>query len=360
MMNRIKKYFLCVLSLWLPYMVCAQDIHFSQNYNFPLYTNPANTGDIRGAMRAVMAYRSQWASVAIPYTTMGASIEGVLYKNKRKTKLLAVGLMALSDKVGDYKLQTDELAITLAAGIKTNRTSFLTAGLQTGFGQKKLNPSVLQWGNQYNGLYHDPTMASGEGHYFTRVFYRDVSAGLNWTYNQNSASEGIYSRSAKRPKSNLGVAMYHINRPNTTLNDPNMKERLYRKLTVNGSTMFGSKQADVWITPSFLFEWQGPSYKTNIGFMTRYLLKQGTRYTGFTDGKAFSLGAFYRYKDAAMVSMLYEYQQFALGISYDVNVSKFVVATTSRGGLEVTLRWCSPQEYRYNARGKHRGLRAKF
>jgi len=357
--NIIKKVLLLGFTSVL-FSLRSQDVHFSQYYNFPLFANPANTGDIKGSMRAVTNYRSQWSSVAIPYTTYGASLEGVLHKNRYRTRTLSAGLMVIGDKVGEYELKTDIIMFTLAGAVKPNARNLISVGLQGGFGQKKFDPAALRWGNQYNGLYYDANLSSGEQYYFNNVFYRDISSGINWGYDANSIRDGIYSRSSKKTRANLGLAVFHINRPNTTMNDPYQQERLYRKLTLNGSVMVHSKHADLSITPSFLFEWQGPSTKTNIGFMTRYLLKQGTVYTGLTDGKAFSMGAFYRYKDAVVVATLFEYHQLAFGISYDVNVSKFVVATASRGGVEFSLRWMSPQQYWFTARGKNRKLRAKF
>lgn len=352
----IKKFSLLLLLL-ASIRGLSQDPHFSQFYNFPLFTNPANTGDIKGPVRAVLAYRTQWRSVAVPYTTQGCSVEGNIYKDKRNTRSFGAGLMVISDKVGEYQLKTNGIVLSLAGAVKPDPHNSIAAGLQGGFSQKRFDPDKLRWGNQYNGLYYDAHLSSGEQYYFNSVFYTDLAAGLNWDFDQNNAREGVYSRQAKKLKGNFGVAMYHINRPNTTLNDPNMHERIYRKLTVNGSMVFSSKGSDVSVIPSFLFEWQGPTYKTNLGFMTRYLLKEGTRYvSGITDGKAFSLGAFYRYKDAFVISTLYEYHQFAFGISYDINISRFVVATSSRGGLELTLRYMSPQRLAFQKKGS-RSLR---
>lgn len=342
--------------------ISAQDMHFSQYYNFPLFVNPANTGDLKGNMRAVVNYRSQWSSVAIPYTTTGCSLEGVLYKNRYQTRSFGAGLMVLNDKAGQAKLTTNLIFVSLAGSVKVNTKNSFALGMQAGLGQKSVDLAKLTWGNQYNGLNYDPNISSGENYAFTNVSYQDISAGINWNYDANAGKGGVYSMSDKKLRGNLGIALYHINRPNTTLNDPNKSERLYRKLIVNGSLIISSKVSNVSLIPSFLYEMQGPSNKTNVGFMTRYLLKQETKYTGFTDGKAFSLGCFYRYQDALVISSLYEYHRLAFGISYDVNVSKFIVATSARGGIELSLRYMSSTAKWYNPGGKRRTrtLRAKF
>ena len=52
----------------------GQDLHFSQFFNSPLTTNPANTGFIPdGDYRIGMNYRNQWSSVMqVPYKTASA------------------------------------------------------------------------------------------------------------------------------------------------------------------------------------------------------------------------------------------------------------------------------------------------
>ena len=338
----------------------GQDLHFSQYYNFPTFTNPANTGDTKGSIRAVLIHRSQWSSVAIPYSTSGFSFEGNLYRNRYKTRSIGAGIMVLNDNVGEFQLKTNILLASVAGSVKINSHNFLALGLQGGFGQKRFDPSKLKWGSQYNGLNHDPNIGSGEQYYYTSVIYNDISFGINLSHDRNTGREGIYSRTANKLRGNLGISVYHLNRPNTTLNDPFLKEKLFRKLVINGNLVFTNKSSNVALLPSMLCELQGPNVKINVGCMTRYLLKEGTIYTGLTDGSAFSVGAFYRYKDAFVISTLFEYHQVAFGISYDINISKFVVATSARGGIEFSLRYMTPQSLRYTNSGRRRTVRAKF
>ena len=55
----------------------------------------------------------------------------------------------------------------------------------------------------------------------------------------------------------------------------------------------------------------------------------------------FSLGAgvFYRWNDAVVADLFFDWQNVRLGVSYDVNISPFVVATKVRGGLEISLTY---------------------
>ncbi len=58
--------------LWLG--SSAQDLHFSQFFNSPLTTNPANTGFIPdGDYRLGINYRNQWSAImTVPFETMSA------------------------------------------------------------------------------------------------------------------------------------------------------------------------------------------------------------------------------------------------------------------------------------------------
>jgi Type IX secretion system membrane protein PorP/SprF len=60
------------------HLIIAQDLRFSQWYNSPLTTNPANTGFIPASDYRIGAnYRNQWSSVLTqPYRTFSAFGDG--------------------------------------------------------------------------------------------------------------------------------------------------------------------------------------------------------------------------------------------------------------------------------------------
>jgi hypothetical protein len=73
--NKISVFAIC--SLLCAFSLHAQDLHFSQFFNSPLTTNPANTGFIPDAdFRLGANYRNQWSTImTVPYKT--TSIFGV-------------------------------------------------------------------------------------------------------------------------------------------------------------------------------------------------------------------------------------------------------------------------------------------
>src|ERR1700712_2629937 len=99
----MKKVFLVLFLTWLfiP-LTWSQDINFSQFYELPLLRNPALSGLFTGDIRVTAAYRTQWASVTVPYQTQ--SLAGELKFAVSPVDYLGVGLQITNDVAGDSKL----------------------------------------------------------------------------------------------------------------------------------------------------------------------------------------------------------------------------------------------------------------
>ena len=71
-------------------------------------------------------------------------------------------------------------------------------------------------------------------------------------------------------------------------------------------------------------------------------MNDASKFTNFVSETAISLGCHYRRSDAVVISGQFEWKNFMLGISYDVNVSQLATASKGAGGLEVALRYITP------------------
>src|SRR5450432_4759744 len=78
----------------------AQDLHFSQWFNNPLLTNPANTGFIPDAdYRLGASYRNQYSNImAVPYKTMSIFGDAQVFRNRIETGWLGLGGVILRDE----------------------------------------------------------------------------------------------------------------------------------------------------------------------------------------------------------------------------------------------------------------------
>ena len=99
-----KNLFACLVILFAVEAV-AQDIHFSQFYETPLYRNPALAGIVSGDVRVQTVYRNQWNSIANAYKTSSLNAE---YKMPigGADDYLTVAAQVFYDKAGTSNLTT--------------------------------------------------------------------------------------------------------------------------------------------------------------------------------------------------------------------------------------------------------------
>ncbi len=329
--------------------VSGQDTHWSQFNMSPLTLNPAMTGGLYD-LEAYINYRDQWQSVATPYKTMAGSFD-MRFKNiKKKKGFLAAGLNFYNDKAGDLAMSTTQVNLHFAAHVRLNEYNTLGAGLSGGFVQRSINYSGIESGNQFNGMAYDGTLATGEPAAGNSRSYVDAGAGLLWTFNNTSGAVKVTDNHDL--KINLGASIFHPHEPSYSFY--NNMEKLYMKYVVHGEALISIPNTNIAFVPGFLFMRQGPSQEIYAGSMIRYKLKQDSKYTGFQKGSALSIGAYYRADDAVAASMLIEYSNYAIGVSYDINTSQLKSASSAKGGMEITLRFVNPNPFLYKGSAQSR------
>jgi hypothetical protein len=90
---------------------------------------------------------------------------------------------------------------------------------------------------------------------------------------------------------------------------------------------------------------QGGHHEITAGMMFKYLMQDASKYTGRKKPSAFALGGYYRFADAFVVATRYEFSNFSIGMSYDINMSDLKTASRSKGGFEVSLRFVNPSPF---------------
>jgi len=99
------------------------------------------------------------------------------------------------------------------------------------------------------------------------------------------------------------------------------------------------------LEPSYLVMIQAGHHEVTAGMMIKYIMQDASKYTGRKKPAAFSLGGYYRYTDAFIVATRYEFSNYSIGMSYDVNLSDLKTASKSRGGFEISLRFMTPNPF---------------
>lgn len=334
---------LIYIFIWLlsSHEVLGQDIHFSQFNVTPLVVNPALTGVFNGDQRASLNYKDQWTGFGAGYKTYSFSLDAGLMKRKWRNAHLGVGLNAFNDVAGDLNMSTSKVLVSVSGILNLNNQHQLSAGIQGGVVQNSLDQSNLIWDDQFQNGAYNPANVSMDYVNAEPFYYGDVSAGVSWNYTINQTNISSYDAT----RIEAGFSIHHLNRPSISFS--NSVDKLYTKLIFHANSNIGITNTNFSIQPGFLISLQGPSKEVLMGSIFRYRIKESSHFTGYFSEKAISIGTYYRLNDAVIPSMWFEIGNFALGISYDLNVSQLRASSNMRGGMELSLRFVNPNPFSY-------------
>src|SRR5665647_3269453 len=188
-------------------MAVAQDLHFSQFFNNPLLTNPANTGFIPDAdYRLGASYRNQYSNImAQPYKTMSIFGDAQVFRNKIETGWLGLGGVILRDVAGTGSLTSTKAYASIAYHQELGLSSLLTAGFNVGWANKRIDQSKLTYPDQFDGQFFDGTLPTSAQLLNNNVSYFDMQAGINYAY---FPTQDVYI--------NAGYSIMHVNQPKET------------------------------------------------------------------------------------------------------------------------------------------------
>jgi type IX secretion system PorP/SprF family membrane protein len=315
----------------------SQDVHFSHMEMSPLTLNPALAG-ANSPMQGIINYRNQWNSVAVPYSTIAASFDARFNDNKRQKKgIIAGGINFFNDQAGDLRMNTTNVNVHLAYHLILDKTSTLGLGIYTGYAQRSISPDGGKWGSQYDGTSYNAALSSGESFNNPSFGFIDAGAGILYSYKNGSG----YMTQNKQRQLNWGFAMYHVNRPNYSyLEDGN--EKLYMRMSGFINANIGITNTRGSILPGIYYHRQKTAQEIFYGAYYKYQLTEGSKITSFSKPMSMSIGLFHRFKDALVGKFMFEYDAFAAGFAYDINLSSLTEVSRSRGGFELFLRFNMP------------------
>jgi hypothetical protein len=195
----------------------------------------------------------------------------------------------------------------------------LSLGFGTDMVQRSFDIGGLTFQNQWNGDNFDPNLPTKEDTRNSSGFKASLQAGANWHYERAADS---------RTSFDLGLAAGHINRPSVHLRN-NIPWNLPVRWNLHAiSTIQNTEILDfvVWAQVQRM----GTATETLVGGGAQYWLTDGIGIRG-------TVGA--RFGDALIPSVRLQKDAWALGVSYDINLSGFKVATQRRGGFELVLQY---------------------
>ena len=300
----------------------AQDLHFSQYFNAPLLTNPANTGFEPDAdYRVGINYRNQWAGILNnPYKTMSAWGDAQFFNNRFENGWMGAGLVLLKDVAGSGNLSSTKVYGSVAYHQLLGYKSLLSGGFGIGAVNKRIDVTKLTFKSQWNGKFFDVTIPSNEAFNSTSVWYFDLNAGLNYAI---FPTDNSYI--------NAGFSVDHINMPSESFfskTDADTRVPMRFNTFINGSF----KLNDRWIiNPNAYFSVISKSTEIVGGMNAHYNLSG--------DGNLQLIGGlYYRAKDAIIPMIGVVVNSISATVSYDATNSTLGTYSQTLGAYELSIK----------------------
>lgn len=284
----MKRYLAILASFCIIASAQAQDPAFTQFYANPLYLNPALAGS-HGCPRFALNYRNEWPQLSGNYVTYSAS-----YDQYFKNISGGFGVLATHDQQGQGTINTSMLGLIYSYHLNLGRKWKLLFGARASWYQKFLDWEKLTFGDMIDPrrgfIYSTGDVPRGG----SRGFF-DASSGIV-VFNKHFFG---------------GFAAHHLNTPNESMiiGDSPLPMRFTGHM--GAEIVLGSKSKysnTTSIMPNVIYQYQNGFQELNIGTYIKY--------------GAFNVGAWYRNKDAFILTIGVNTGKFKFGYSYDVTVSK--------------------------------------
>jgi type IX secretion system PorP/SprF family membrane protein len=320
MTKLLKIFAISVAAFFIVQGMVAQDLHFSQFFNNPLLTNPANTGFIPDAdYRLGASYRNQYSNImAVPYKTMSIFGDAQVFRNKIETGWLGLGGVILRDVAGTGSLTSTKVYASIAYHQELGLSSLLTAGFNVGWANKRIDQTKLTFPDQFDGKFFDITEPTSVMLSNNSVSYFDMQAGMNYAY---FPTKDIYI--------NAGYSIQHVNRPKETFfeDDTNDKISMRHIAFINGIFKIND---NVMINPNVYYTTQAGASELVLGLNGAYNLSEHGE-------KQIIAGLYYRYQDAVIPMIGLEVNNIRFTFSYDVTTSSLNNFNHSQGATEFNI-----------------------
>jgi type IX secretion system PorP/SprF family membrane protein len=320
MMKLLKIFAFIIVTSFFMQEVIAQDLHFSQFFNNPLLTNPANTGFIPDAdYRLGASYRNQYSNImAVPYKTMSIFGDAQVFRNKIETGWLGLGAVILRDVAGTGSLTSTKAYASIAYHQELGLSSLLSAGFNVGWANKRIDQTKLTFPDQFDGKFFDGNQPTSVMLANNNISYFDLQAGMNYAY---FPTEDIYI--------NAGYSIHHVNQPRETFFEDNGNNKISMRHIAFINGIFKMNE-NVIINPNIYYTTQAKARELVLGLNAAYNLSEHGE-------KQLIAGLYYRYQDAVIPMIGLEINNMRFTFSYDVTTSSLKNFNHSFGASEFNL-----------------------
>jgi type IX secretion system PorP/SprF family membrane protein len=300
----------------------AQDLHFSQFFNSPLTTNPANTGFIPNSDYRIGAhFRDQYSNImSSPYKTISAFGDFQLFRDRLQNGWLGLGGVILSDVAGAGSLRSTKVYGSVAYHQMLGNSSLVSAGFNVGWANKRIDQSNLKYPDQFDGKFFDKTLPTSVVLTDNNVSYFDMQAGMNYAY---FPQENVYI--------NAGYSIHHVNKPRETFFNDNTENGIIPMRHIGFVNAILKVTSDIIINPNIYYTTQARSSELVGGLNANFNL-------GNSGGdKQLIAGLYYRYQDAFVPMIGFQINNIKFTFSYDATTSSLKNFNNYRGASEFNV-----------------------
>ena len=271
--------------------------------------NPAFAGTAR-CPRICMNYRNQWPNLSGRYVTY--SVSGDMHLDALAG---GIGILVTTDDQAHGTLKTTNASLIYSYQAVINREFSLKFGLQATYMQKSLDVQNLHFGDMIDAR---------------RGFVWNTREAIPSPNKSNADfSAGLLGYSKHYF---FGFAANHITQPDEGLLGVS---KLPVKFTAHaGAVIPLEKGGESYISPNILFQSQQKFSQLNLGL---YYVKG-----------SFVAGLWYRNSDAVIALVGIQNDNFKVGYSYDVTVSKLAGNTAGAHEISVQIQFeCKAKRKKY-------------
>jgi type IX secretion system PorP/SprF family membrane protein len=302
--------------------VLAQDPHFSQFFSSPLTLNPAFTGKFDGTVRVAGNYRNQWPTINRAYQTATLSVDLPIMQNSiAETDTWGIGMMGYTDKSANGAVKFNYFTASTAyhKGLDEDGYQQIGAGFQATYANMMINTAELKFEDQLTNSGFTGVTSEAFSGSTLKSSYIDVNAGVLYT-GSTTDRNNFYA----------GISMYHINRPKQQFTGALYLLSPRTTFHAGGYFPIGENTS---LHLSALTSMQAKATETVIG--GAFQIQAGTE--TMINPINFYAGGWMRMKDALIPYVGLEINNTRIGITYDVNTSSLKTASSTRGGIEISL-----------------------
>jgi type IX secretion system PorP/SprF family membrane protein len=300
----------------------AQDKHFSQYFSSPLTLNPAFTGKFDGDFRLSGNYRNQWPGVNNAFVTSTIGVDAsILPKKIRETDKLAIGLLGYTDRSGNGILNLNGVAASVAYHLALDEDGYhqIGVGFQGAYVSRRFDVAKAVFADQLTPLGFTGVTNEVFNNSQLSKNYFDMNVGVMYTGSSNGENS-FY----------LGGAYYHANRPKESFRGANFF--LPGRVSISaGGTIPVNDKVDVHV--SGLFMQQAAANTASLGGTVQYYVARNE----YDPPVSLYLGSWYRYQDALIPYVGFEFSNLRIGYTRDFTVSSLRTRATGVNGNEISL-----------------------